>query len=402
MTEREHALLSASSASRWMHCTPSARLEDTLPDSTSDYAAEGTLAHSIAELKVRKKFLEAMSVRSYNSQIKKFESDPRYDPEMQGYTDEYLDYITGVAMSYASRPLVAAERRLDYSNYAPEGFGTGDCIIIGGDTLHVIDFKYGKGVPVSAEENPQMMLYALGAIDFYSIIYDIKRIVLTIFQPRSDGDTVKEWAIDRDKLLDWGVFTVRPLAAKAFAGEGEFVPGKWCGFCRAKAQCRARANTNTALEDFKGIAAPSKAESGKFPMPPLLSDAEVGEVLQKAIDLEKWASDLKDYALSAILNGKEISGWKVVEGRGNRAWDNQDTAFDTLKAAGIDEALLYERKPVTAPALEKELGKKIFSEVVGTHVIKQPGKPTLAPEADKREPYHPHDAASDFKDVVAE
>nr|WP_319488501.1 DUF2800 domain-containing protein [uncultured Caproiciproducens sp.] len=394
----QHALLSASSASRWMHCPPSARLEETLPDSTSDYAAEGTLAHAIGELKVRKKFLEPMSTRSYNSRMKKLEADPLYDPEMQQHTDAYLDYITGVTMAYPSRPYVTAEKRLDYSNYAPEGFGTGDCIIIGGDTLHVIDFKYGKGVPVSSEENPQMMLYALGAIDFYNIIYDIKQIVLTIVQPRLDS--ISEWTIERDKLLDWGVFTVRPVAQTAFNGEGDYCPGDWCRFCRAKAQCRARADTNTALEDFKGIAAPSKAESGKFPLPPLLSNTEVGEVLQKAIDLEKWASDLKEYALSAILAGEDVQGWKAVEGVSRRSWDDQETAFSDIKAAGIDEAMLYERKPVTAPALEKALGKKLFTEVVGAHIVAPPGKPTLVPETDKREAYHPHDAANDFAGVT--
>lgn len=396
--EREHALLSASSASRWMHCTPSARLEDTLPDSTSDYAAEGTLAHAIAELKVRKKFLESMSTRMFNSRMKKLEADPLYDPEMQQHTDAYLDYITSVAMSYPSRPYVTAEKRLDYSNYAPEGFGTGDCIIIGGDTLHVIDFKYGKGVPVSAEENTQMKLYALGAIDFYSILYDVKQIVLTIVQPRLDN--FSEWTIDRDKLLDWGVFTVRPAAEKAFAGEGDFIPGDWCRFCRAKAQCRVRAETNTALEDFKGVTAPSKTESDRFPQPPLLTDTEVGEVLQRAIDLEKWASDLKEYALSAILDGKEISGWKAVEGRRTRSFDDSDAAFAAVTGAGYDDALLYERKPLPLTGVEKLLGKAKFTEVVGSHIITPPGKPTLAPEADKRDSYHAHDAANDFKDIV--
>lgn len=364
-----------------MNCPPSARLEETLPDSTSEYAAEGTLAHSIAELKVRKKFVEPISTRSYNSQMKKLEADPLYNVEMQSCTDEYLDYITGIAMSYPTRPYITVERRLDFSRYVPEGFGTGDCIIIGGDTLHVIDYKHGKGVVVEVENNPQLMLYGLGALEAYEMLYNIQHVALTVVQPRADGDSIKEWTIDRDKLLDWGVFTVRPAAEKAFKGEGEFIGGEWCRFCRARNTCRARAGQYTALEDF------GKATSaqGKLPLPPLLSDAEVGEVLKMAVDLDKWVSDLKDYALAACLEGNEIPGWKAVEGRGSRAWDDQETAFTDIKAAGIDEAMLYERKPVTAPALEKALGKKLFTEVAATHVVKQPGKPTLAPESDKRE-----------------
>lgn len=382
MAERKHALLTASGAHRWMHCTPSARLEETLPDSTSEYAAEGTLAHSIAELKVRKNFLEPMGTRSFNSKMKKLEADPLYQPEMQACTDEYLDYITGVAMSYPTRPYVAAERRLDFSSFVPEGFGTGDCIIIGGHTLHVIDYKHGKGVPVSPENNPQLMLYGLGALQAYGMLYDIKEVALTIIQPRADGDTVKEWTIDRDALIDWGVLTVRPLAEKAFAGEGEFCGGAWCRFCRAAKTCRARAGQYTALEDFG--APNSKTKTGKLPKPPLLSDAEVGAVLEKAIALDKWVSDLKEYALSACLAGKEIPGWKAVEGRKTRAWDDPDAAFKAITGAGVEEAMLYERKPLTLAAVEKMLGKTRFTEVAGTHVTVSAGKPTLAPETDNR------------------
>lgn len=177
------------------------------------------------------------------------------------------------------------------------------------------------------------------------------------------------------------------------------MPGDWCRFCRAKATCRKRANANTALEDFKGVSAPSKADSGKFSMPPLLTDAEVGEVLQKGIDLEKWVSDLKEYALLAVLGGKEIPGWKAVEGRSKREFDDISKAFDDLKTAGIDEAMLYERKPMTLAAIEKEIGKGKFAEIAGTHILTPHGKPTLVQESDNRPPYHPHDAASDFKDV---
>ena len=379
----QHALLTASGSHRWMNCPPSARLEETLPDSTSEYAAEGTLAHSIAELKVRKKFVEAMGARSYNSKMKKLEADPLYQTEMQSCTDEYLDYITGIYMSYPTRPYITVERRLDFSRYVPEGFGTGDCIIIGGDTLHVVDYKHGRGVVVDVENNPQLMLYGLGALETYGMLYNIKTVAFTVVQPRADGDSIKEWSIDRDKLLDWGVFTAKPAAEKAFAGEGEFCGGDWCRFCRAKNTCRARAGQYTALEDFG--APNSKTETGKLPVSPLLSDAEIGEVLQKAIDLEKWAADLKEYALTACLAGKEIPGWKAVEGRKTRAWDDADAAFADITAAGTEETMLYERKPLTLAAVEKMLGKARFTEVAGTHVTVSTGKPSLAPESDKRE-----------------
>lgn len=382
MPERKHALLTASGAHRWMKCPPSARLEETLPDSTSEYAAEGTLAHSIAELKVRKKFVEPMGTRTYNSHMKKFEADPLYDPEMQTCTDEYLDYISGVVMSYPSRPYITVERKLDFSRYVPEGFGTGDCIIIGGDTLHIIDYKHGKGVVVEVENNPQLMLYGLGAIEAYGMLYNIKHVALTIVQPRADGGSVKEWTMDRDKLIDWGVFTVRPAAEKAFKGEGEFCGGNWCRFCRAAKTCRARSGQYTALEDFGGPN--SKTVTGALPKPPLLSDAEVGEVLTLGEGLAKWYEELKDYALSACLEGKTIPGWKAVEGTSKRSWADQDSAFATLKAAGIDEALLYERIPITAPALEKQMKKKLFDEIAAPLVIKTTGKPALKPESDKR------------------
>lgn len=399
MAERKHAILPASGAARWMACTPSARLEEQFPDTGSEYAAEGTLAHSMAELKVRKKFVEPMGPKKYNTALNKLKKDPLYQDEMDRYTDDYLDYVSGVVMSYKTAPHVAVELRLDLSRYAPESFGTGDCIILGGDTLHVIDFKYGKGVVVDVENNPQLMLYGLGALDAYGMLYNPTRIILTVFQPRADGDTVKEWEISRDDLVNWGVFTVRPAAQQAFDGKGEFKPGGWCRFCRAKAQCRARAGANTALEDFGSPN--SKTETGKLPKPPLLTDAEVGEVLQRGTDVMKWISDLQDYALSAVLAGKEIPGWKAVEGRSRREFDDMAAAFDTIKAAGVDEAMLYERKPMTLAAIEKELGKGKFAEIAGTHVVTPPGKPTLAPESDKRSPYSPKPTAEeDFKEAA--
>lgn len=384
MSDRKHAILPASGAYRWMHCPPSARLEESFPDEGSEYAAEGTLAHAIAELKVRKKFVEPIGPRKYNAAMKKLQKDPLYQPDMESATEEYLDYISKIVLSYPQKPFVTVERRLDYSRYAPEGFGTADCIIIGGNTMHVIDYKHGKGVVVDVENNPQPMLYGLGALELYGMLYDIKNVALTIVQPRAEGDAIKEWNIDRDKLVNWGVFTCRPLAEQAFKGEGEFKPGEWCRFCRARKTCRHRAGQYTALEDFGGLQAPSKTQSGEFPRPPLLSNAEVGDVLRRALGIEKWVNDLKDQALSTCLTGGEIPGWKAVEGRKTRAWDDAEAAFNDIKGAGIDETMLYERKPLTLSAIEKTLGKPRFAEVAGKHVTTQPGKPALATETDSR------------------
>lgn len=365
-----HALLSASSSHKWLHCTPSARLEETFPESTSTYAEEGRLAHEIAELKLRKHFLEPMGPKTFNSRLKKLQQHPLYQPEMLTHTDEYLDYVSKVVHGYDSRPHIAVEKRLDYSRYAPEGFGTGDCIIIGGKVLHVIDFKYGKGVPVSAEENPQMMLYALGALEEYSLLFEIETVKMVIVQPRLSSISWYETAVS--ELTSWGESS-KPAAQKAFEGTGDFVPGEWCRFCRAKATCRARCDTYTALEDF-----------GKVP-PPLISNEEVGEILARAQELAAWVKNLEEYALTECLAGNEIPGWKAVEGRSVRQFVDTDQAFAVMKQAGYDEALLYERKPITLTAVEKLLGKKSFQELLANQINTPPGKPTLAPASDKRE-----------------
>ena len=368
----QHALLSASGAERWMNCTPSARLEEKLPERESAYASEGSLAHAIAELKLRKHFLEPMGPKKFKTAMDKLMADPLYNPEMQKHTDDYLDYIKGIAHSFSSKPYIGVEVKLDLSHIIPEGFGTSDCIIICGNEMHVIDFKYGQGVPVNAEESPQIRIYALGAIENYRMFYDIQTVHMHIFQPRRDNAT-SEAVMSKDELVSWGETEVRPKAQKAFNGEGEYCPGDWCRFCRANALCRARSDTMTALEAF-----------GKA-LPPLLSDEEIGRILQKAQELKAWVSDLEEYALSKLLEGGEIPGWKAVEGRSVRQFEDIDKAFEILKANGIDEALLYERKPITLSAVEKLLGKKRFAELLDPLVVKPPGKPTLVPETDKRE-----------------
>lgn len=383
--ERDHALLSASAAHRWLVCTPSVRLEEQFPDTTSEYAKEGTLAHEIAELKLRKYFIEPMSQRTFNSRLNKFKKHELFQEEMLKHTDTYLEYLQSITLRLPSQPYVAIEKRVNYSTYAPKGFGTCDCIIIHGEDLYVTDFKYGKGVPVSAENNPQMKLYALGAYMEYNLLYPIKHVHLAIVQPRLDS--ISEWSISIDELLAWGE-EIKPIAQKAFNGEGEFVPGEHCKFCRAKAQCRARAEQYTALEDFKMM------------KPPLISNEEVGEILEKALHIEAWVKDLKEYALAECLKGNEIPGWKAVEGRSTRQFTDIDKAFEYLKQNGIDEAMLYERVPLTVAKIEKVLKKAEFTRLLEEpgFVVKTPGKPALVPISDKREAITATpDAASDFQ-----
>jgi len=229
-----HALLSASGAHRWLKCPPSARLEENLPARKSDAADEGTLAHEICELKLRKYCIEPMGVRSFNSKLKKLRENPLFQEEMLRHTDAYIDYIAAEIHGYSSSPYVAAEKRVDYSDYVPEGFGTGDCIIIGGNLLHIIDFKYGKSTKVTAENNPQMMLYALGAYSEYGFLYPIDTVKITILQPRIDG--ISEDRMTIEELLKWGE-DIKPIAKLAFKGEGEYTSGEHCRFCRGKALC---------------------------------------------------------------------------------------------------------------------------------------------------------------------
>lgn len=382
--ERAHALLSASASSRWLNCTPSVRLEEQFPDVTTEYAEEGTLAHEIAELKLRKYFIEPMSQRTFNTRLNKMKKHELYQEEMLKHTDTYLEYLQGITLAMTSPPYVAVEKRIDYSDYAPEGFGTVDCLIISGDTLYVNDFKYGKGVAVSADKNTQMMLYALGAFLEYSFLYPIKRVNLSIVQPRLNS--ISEYEMPIEELLSWGE-SIKPIAQKAFAGEGDFVAGEHCKFCKAKAQCRARAEQYTALDDFKQM------------KPPLISNEEVGQILERAQHIESWVKSLKDYALAESLKGNEVSGWKAVEGRGSRSYTNIDAAFAHLKENGVDEALLYERAPLTVSKLEKILKTEQFRSLLEEpgYIQKSSGKPTLAPVSDKRKAFtNAPDAASDF------
>ena len=382
-----HAVLSPSSAHRWINCPPSAQINAQAPQTDTVYTREGTLAHAVAELKARKHFLTGIGPKKYQSAMARNRANELWQDEMDGYTDDYLDALKDIAAEYADPPHVALEVQVDFSEYVPEGYGTADCIMIGGTTLHVIDFKYGRGVEVSAKENPQMMLYALGALLDYMVIYDIFTVRMTIVQPRikREPDT---WELPATDLLAWAEEIVKPMAAMAAKGEGEYAEGEWCRFCAIRGSCRARAAGNLALEDF-----------GEK-LPPELTNEEVSRALALGARLQSWLSDLIEYALNTCLSGGEIPGFKAVEGRSVRAWTDQDDAFNAARSAGVPEEMLYERKPVTLAALEKIMGKKAFAEALSDYVTTPPGRPTLARADDRRKAITNRPTAEeDFKEA---
>lgn len=402
MPPTKHALLGASSAHRWLNCPPSARLTENMPEYESSYAAAGALAHEIAELKARNYFVEPLSKREYNARLEKLRVSEHYAASMDGATEDYLEHLKARAMSYPAAPSVAIEVSVDFSDVVPEGFGTADCVMIGSGVLDVIDYKNGEGVIVEAENNPQMMLYAWGALRLYQPIFGgtIKTVHMSIVQPNAGG--VREWEISEHDLFRW-VNDASELAQMAWEGKGEFHPGDWCRFCRAKAQCSARAAKMLELEplvDSLPAGSPDARVYHGAESVHLLTDAEVGDVLTRSRNIAAWVKDLEAYALKASLEGRHIAGWKSVEGRGAREWcGGADEAFSALRAYGIDEAMLYERKPVSVAGLEKVLGKKTFAKAAFGLWAKSRGKPTLVPESDKREPYN---AAAAAFEVVKE
>lgn len=367
---RKHAICSASGAHRWLHCPPSALLETQFPDTTSEAAKEGTLAHEICEAKLRNYFFtKEFSKRKLTNRLKKLSADPLYQKEMDVHTDAYTDFVKQAALCFEHQPSVLIEQKLDLSSIITGGFGTADCILIGGNVLHVIDFKYGKGVPVEAEGNPQMLIYAWGAYYRYSLLYPIDTIRVSIVQPRLDIFSTAEYELKY--LRNFSDYVGRQ-AALAVKGEGEFKAGDWCRFCRARKTCRARAEENVKLAGFTER------------KPPLITNMEVGEYLRMGKDVSRWLSDLEDYALSECLAGREVDGWKAVEGRSRRDWVDQEKAFAAIIAAGIPEEMLYETSPLSLAKIEKLMGKKDFSATVGDLIEKSPGKPTLVQESDKR------------------
>ncbi len=386
--ERTHALLSASSAEKWIHCPPSARLEASIPDEGSDDAKRGTLAHSIGELKLQKLFTDKnMTERTYKSRLKKLQQEELYEPEMDGYTDEYVDYVSSTAFGFPGQPFVAVEKRVDYGPWAKEGFGTGDCIIIYGNELHVIDFKYGKGVPKKAENNPQLSLYALGAYNEFGMLFNIENVCLHIVQPRTARNS--SWRTTMRELLSWGETVIRPAADLAWEGKGEFRPADYCkgdtenycknSFCKAYGRCRATVEHNMELH-----ADAWDGEQNQKRLPPLISWEEAGALLKKAMFLKEWVQKLEKIILERIVSGGEVPGWKAIEGKSIRKLSDADAAFAELVQAGYDEAVLYKREPIGLGELEKALSKEDKQNILSKYIVKPQGKPALAPEDDAR------------------
>lgn len=370
----KHAVLSASSSHRWLQCPPSALLCSKADDTTSKFAIQGTDAHSLCEYKLKTALGQESSDPTENLTY--------FNEEMVDCSDMYVQYVMeqlAAVQKTCKDPLALVEQRLDFSRWVPQGFGTGDCVIVADGVLSITDMKFGVGILVEAERNPQLMCYALGALDLFDGIYDIEQVSMTIFQPRREN--ISTYTIPKEELLSWAVNTLRPTAELAAKGEGEFKAGEHCRFCNVKATCRKRAEYNLELARYD------------FAMPSTLEDEEIEAILSKADMLVSWASDVKEYALQQAVSGKEWHDWKLVEGRSNRKYVNEHAVAETVEQAGYDP---YEHKVLGVTAMTKLLGKIKFEDMLSGFIEKPQGKPTLVPMSDKRPAIYT--AANDFKE----
>lgn len=371
----KHAFLSPSGSHRWLNCTPSAMLESEFPGGSSSAAEEGTAAHAFCEHKLKK----ALRRRSKRP-VSDYDSD-----EMQEYTDSYVDYVLEqleVAKQTCKDPMVLIEQKVDFSEYVPDGYGTADCIVVSDDAMQIIDFKYGLGVLVDAEQNTQLMCYSIGALNLFDSLYDIKQVTMHIFQPRREN--VQSWTIPVDELKAWAENELKPKAQMALNGEGEYHPGEWCQFCKAAVRCRARAEEKLRLA------------RQEFKMPPLLTDSDVEEVLTILPDLTKWADGILAYATDAAVNhGKEWNGFKVVEGRSVRKYKDEELVAQAAKDHGYTD--IYRQSLITMTDMQKLMGKKQFEQILGDLIVKPQGKPTLVPVTDKRPAMNVTNANNEFK-----
>jgi len=382
----KHAKLPPSSAERWINCPGSVALSAQLPPpSSSPYADEGTLAHAVAELKLRRNIGE-ITPKQYDKELAKLQENEYWCGEMDEATDFYADTVIEHLAAAGSDAELMIEQHFSLDKWVPESFGTSDAVVIGGSTIEVIDLKYGKGVKISAEHNAQLRLYGLGASALFGDLYDFETVRYTIIQPRLDHVSTEE--IPLSELLLWAEEDVAPRAIMALEGTDYMACGDWCRWCPAKAICRKRAeyNLEIAKDDFKA--------------PPLLTDEEIGEVLGRADSVKKWVKDIQAYALEQALAGKHFDGWKLVEGRSIRKYADDLKVAEKLVAAGYDEAMLYERKLYGITAMEKIVGKKKLTTTLGDLLIKPAGKPVLVPESDKREAINTTEAAkADFNNT---
>lgn len=377
-----HSRFPASASHRWINCPGSIRLSEQVQQETAtSYAEEGTLAHAIAEQKLR----IAIDKTVKASDLKRLMKDPLYDGEMDEATTLYASLVMEHYNAAGPNAELMIEQRVDFSDWVPEGFGTSDAIITNEDTIEVIDLKYGKGIKVDAENNSQMRLYALGALAMYGALYDFYKVRMTIVQPRLDYISSEVMSVE--DLLEWARVVVQPAAALAASDDAPLAAGDWCRWCPARATCRKRAEANLELARYD------------FQPGDLLSDDEIGEILSKVDELTKWAADIEAYALQQALNGVTYDGWKLVEGRSVRKYKDELQVAEKLKAEGFNEAVLYERKLLGITAMEKLVGKKKFTETLGDLVEKPAGKPVLVPASDKREAINSAaQAAADFSD----
>lgn len=372
--ERAHALLAASAAYRWLECTPSARLEDQFKEDeeASEYAKEGTFAHELAEVELLYA-TDKLPIMDYVERKNRLAKSPYFNGETVEEVIKYVDYVLDVwRMAKKSDPLaeIFIEDKLDLSNWVPEGFGTNDAVIIANETLYVLDLKFGKGVRVSAKENPQLMLYGLGALERHGFNFDIKEVSLTIHQPRIGN--VSTFTVEAEALAVWGETEVKPTAALAFEGKGEFKPGAHCHFCKAAARCKALAEENLKLAKHD------------FAEPDTLSDEELIEIYSLLDFFTKWANKISAYVQAEALAGKGWPGYKLVEGRSVRQIADEEKVIATLEASGFVPASFLNSKLKGLTDLTKLLGKAEFEAIVGPFVVKPEGKPTLAPEDDPR------------------
>ena len=386
---RKHALLSASGASRWINCPPSARLTEGMADKWSAYADEGTAAHEYAEIKLTRRLTKCNSAdrERLDKQAEALKTNRYYNAEMEACIQQYADLVEERFLEARSRSdsedaTVLLEAKLDLTEWVPDGFGTSDVTIISDGVLEIIDLKYGKGVPVSAINNSQLRLYALGALSEFGWMYDIHTVRMTIIQPRLDSVSTDEISVE--ELNEWAESVVKPAASLAYAGEGEYKAGDHCRWCLAKGNCRARADENL------------KAIAYEFQEPALLSNEEIGPILHIAGQLQSWVKDVQEYALEQALRGEKIPQWKLVEGKSKRVITDTKKAAALLTEAGYSEDKLYKPRELRAmTALEKAVGKKNFAEILGDLITKQAGKPTLVAETDSRPELN--SAEADFK-----
>lgn len=378
-----HAKLSASGSHRWLNCPPSVKLEQQYKDETSEYAAEGTLAHELGEISL-KRDLGQMTERVFKNKLKPIMTNALWTADMPDYVDIYVETcMEKVAEAKAKTPdaVFCVEQKLDFSEWVPEGFGTGDFVIIADGTMEICDLKYGKGVPVSAKDNSQMRLYALGAISEFSFLYDIDKVKMTIIQPRLDSISSDEVTVD--ELLKWAEVIVKPRAQLAIKGEGEFNAGEHCKFCKARKNCRARAEKNLELAKYD------------FQEPQTLDNNDIADILKRLDEFEKWSKDIKDFALEQALNGVNYEGFKVVEGRSNRKYSDENKVAEILLNHGFQENMIYTKKLDGISKLESAIGKKEVQRLIGDLIVKPQGKPTLVSISDKRPVFNP--AEADFK-----